>query len=201
MSRNVPIPSDEKELLLKLREGDERAFEQVYNLYSSPVFGSILKLLKDRDTSEDILQDVFIKVWQSRMEIDPDRSFKSYLFVIAKNKVYNYMRRATLEVQVSAYLAARSAEGYNPVEADMQYAESSEAIRKAIDALPPKRKEVFIFCKIEGHSYQEAAEKLGCSVAAINAHIVKATKSIKTQLKLTNPVMVAVICSAFDLQM
>lgn len=192
--------TDEQELLLRLREGDERAFEHVYQKYSARIFGNTLKLLKDKEAAEDILQEVFIKAWQNRAEIAVDKSFGSYLFTIAKHLVYNYIRRASLETRVASYLASHTSELYRHIEEHIHYQESRDAIQQAIDKLPPKRREVYILCKIQGKSYQEVAEQLGCSVAAVNAHIVKATKSIKEQLNLTEPLILAVISVALSQQ-
>ncbi|SEM04366.1 RNA polymerase sigma-70 factor, ECF subfamily [bacterium A37T11] len=66
---------DEKELLLHLKEGHERAFNQLYQLYSPRIFGNILKLVHNRSLAEDILQEIFLKVWDRRVELDPDKSF------------------------------------------------------------------------------------------------------------------------------
>lgn len=184
---------EEMKVLQRLKEGDERAFEQIYQLFSPRIFGNIINLLKDKEVAEDLLQEVFIKVWKHREAIDLEKSYKSYLFTIANRLVYSYFRRATLENQVAAYIAAQSFEIYKHIEENIHYDEINSSIQKAINNLPPKRKKVYILCKIDGKSYKEAADELGCSVAAINAHIVKATQSIKEQLGLTEPLILAAV--------
>lgn len=107
------------------------------------------------------------------------------------------MRRASLEVQVAAYIAAQTSESYHHVEEQVHYSESEKAIREAIDQLPPRRKLVYTRCKIEGRSYEEVAEELGVTVAAVNAHIVKATKSIKAHLRLNDSAILLAVWTAF----
>ncbi|WP_374745660.1 RNA polymerase sigma factor [Parapedobacter sp. 2B3] len=191
----------ENELLQRLRKGDESAFALVYHRYGGRVFANILRLVKDKAQAEDLLQDVFVRVWQYRATIDEQKSFKSYLFAISKNLVYNYFRRASLETQVAAYIASQSSELYRHVDEQVQYHESHQIIEQAIQSLPPKRREVYMLCKIQGMSYEEASKLLGCSVAAINAHIVKATKAIKKQVGLSESAMLLAIASAVAQQL
>lgn len=191
--------TDERELLLSLQNGDETAFAFIYRKYSVGLFAFILRLVKDRDTTEDLLQELFIKAWDNRASIDPEKSYGAFLFTIAKHIVYNYFRRASLEVQVAAYIASQSSELYRHVEEQLYVREINEALQQAIDSLPPKRREVYIRCKIAGMSYQQVADELGCSVAAINAHIVKATKTIKEHLGLTEPIILATITAVIEL--
>lgn len=196
-SANPSSTATSSDVLLRLGDGDEQAFAEVYDRYSPRIFGSILKLVKDRNVAEDLLQDVFVKVWHKRAEIDPARSFTSFLFTVARNQVYNYMRRASLEVQVAAYITAQTSESYQHVEEQVHYSESEKAIWEAIDRLPSRRKLVYIRCKIEGRSYDEVAEELGVTVAAVNAHIVKATKAIKAHLRLNDSAILLAVWTAF----
>lgn len=190
--------NQEKELLIRLKGADEAAFEAIYKKYSAQLFVHILRLVKDRDTTEDLLQEVFIKAWNNRTTIDPEQAYGAYLFTIAKHTVYNHFRKVSLDVQVAAYIASQSSELYRHVEEELRMREYDAAIQLAIDRLPPKRREVYIRCKIDGKSYQQVADELGCSVAAVNAHIVKATKSIKTYLGLTDAAILAAITAAFN---
>ncbi|HEY8387177.1 MAG TPA: sigma-70 family RNA polymerase sigma factor, partial [Parasegetibacter sp.] len=95
---------NEKELLFLLNKGDEQAFEQLYHSYSPRIFGNLVKLLKSEDIAEELLQDVFIKIWQRRSGIDPEQSFRSYLFRIAENSVYDFFRRTARDKLLQAKL-------------------------------------------------------------------------------------------------
>src|SRR5215213_1242421 len=85
---------EERDLLLMLRKGNEEAFEKIYQLYSPRLFGRLLKLVKSDAQAQEILQDVFLKLWEYRRSVDPEKSFHSFLFKIAENKVYDFFRKA-----------------------------------------------------------------------------------------------------------
>src|SRR5690554_4918953 len=85
----------ERELLVKLRDGDHRAYDILYNNYSEKLTAKLFKLLKSWDEVEDALQELFVKVWENREKIDPDKSFPSYLYRIAVNIVNDYYRQVS----------------------------------------------------------------------------------------------------------
>ena len=86
-------PNEEKNILSELLEGNEHAFEQIYRLYSPRLFGRLMKLVKSEAQAEEILQEVFLKIWEHRNFIDPEKSFRSFLFKIAENKVYDFFEK------------------------------------------------------------------------------------------------------------
>jgi RNA polymerase sigma-70 factor (family 1) len=171
--------SDEKELLLLLQNGNEQAFEKIYKFYSTRLYGNLLKLVKSETEAQEILQDVFLKIWDNRQRIDIGKSFRSYLFKIAENKVYDFFRKAARDKKRKAQLISLATNEYVPVEELWQSDEKSAILQKAIDSLPPQRQLVFRLCKLEGKSYKQVSELLGISVSTISDHIVKATKSIR----------------------
>lgn len=171
--------SEEVKLLVALQSGSQTAFEQIYRKYSARIYLNILKMVKSEGDARELLQDVFFKVWTKRELIDPDQSFRSYLFQIAKYSVYNFIRRNNLEKQVYAYVRQHTDVEYSHIEEDLSYKESEIWLTKAIEQLPPQRRQVFTLCKIDGKSYSEVSELLGISPSTVNDHIVKATKFIK----------------------
>ena len=171
--------SIEGKILVALQSGSQTAFEQIYRIYSARIYLNILKMVKSEDDARELLQDVFFKVWTKRELIDPHQSFRSYLFQIARHTVYNFIRRNNLEKQVYAYVRQHTNVEYCHIEEDMHYKEREIWLAKAIDHLPPQRKQVFTLCKIDGKSYAEVSKLLGISTSTVNDHIVKATKFIK----------------------
>jgi len=92
--------TDERDLLVKLRDGDETAFEQVYQIYSLTLHHILMKMVHAEEVADDLLQDVFLKIWKSRKNIDPDQSFKGYIFITAKLTALKYLRHISIEKQV-----------------------------------------------------------------------------------------------------
>lgn len=170
---------EEVDLLIALQSGSQAAFAQIYRLYSARIYLNILKMVKSEDEAQELLQDVFFKVWSKRHLIEPEQSFRSYLFQIAKYTVYNFIRKNKLEKQVQDYMRQQTKEGYTHVEEDLSYRENELWYAETIEQLPPQRKQIYKLCKIDGKSYAEVSELLGISTSTVNDHIVKATRFIK----------------------
>ena len=169
----------EKELLLLVREGDVKAFEDIYIKYSPRLYGNILKLVKSPGVAEELLQDVFQRVWEYRKNIDVHNSFKAYVFTIAKNLVCDYFNKALRRRIVERYLCAMEEGAIAKFQPQLEEKETQQLLEKAVRRLPPQRQLVYTLCKIEGKSYEDVSRTLGISVSTISDHIVKATKSIK----------------------
>ena len=176
---NIYSPHDERELLSLLKQGNEQAFEKIYKLYSSRLFGNVFKMVKSETTTQEILQDVFIKIWNNRASIDLDKSFRSYLFRIAENKVYDFFRKASRDKKIQAQLFATATEEYEHIETMIHRKENALLLQRAIDSLSPQRQQIFRLIKLDNKSYEEVSRQLGISVSTISDHIVKANKAIR----------------------
>ena len=169
----------EKELVELLKYGDKNAFGQLYHNYKLRIYKVLLKMVKSDEIAEELLQDLFVKIWVGRENLNPDMSFRSYLFKIAENLVYDFFRKAALNKRLENYLIAATVPDNSPIEQHIYYKESNHVLTRAIEKLPPKRRQVYILCKIEGKSYEEASRILGVSISTVNEHIVKASRMIR----------------------
>ncbi|MDB5115852.1 MAG: polymerase sigma-70 factor [Mucilaginibacter sp.] len=169
----------EKELVELLKIGDKYAFEQLYHNYKVRIYANLFKMVKSAENSEELLQDLFVKIWIGRETLDSEKSFRSYLFKIAENLVYDFFRKAALNKKLETYLISVSVPANSPIEQHIYYKEGNHALAKAIEQLPPKRKQVYILCKIEGKSYEEVSRLLGISISTVNEHIVKASRVVR----------------------
>ncbi|SEN88366.1 RNA polymerase, sigma-24 subunit, RpoE [bacterium A37T11] len=180
---STPLLADENELLLKLRAGDQRAFGQIYEYYRRPLGYRILQLLKSEELAEEVLQDLFMKLWEQREQVDPEKSFKAYLYRIAENLCFNLMARAAREKAILLNIMAANTELYSHVEEQIYKKENETLLYHLIGQLPKQRQQVFLYCKIDGKTYQEAAQAFHISVNTVNDHLQKAGKFLKEQLK------------------
>jgi RNA polymerase sigma-70 factor (family 1) len=174
----------EKEILIRLKQGDSRALTEIYRLYNPRLYGRLLRLVKSMPQTEEILQDVFIKVWEYRTSIDTEKSFGAFVFKIAENKAYDFFRKVTRNKKLEAEFIALATTDYVVLQEFTEEDEKSVLLEKAIKTLPPQRQQVFRLCKIEGMSYKEVSEFLGISPSTISDHMVKATKSVLSHLEL-----------------
>ncbi|MEO7315454.1 MAG: RNA polymerase sigma-70 factor [Ginsengibacter sp.] len=188
--------SNEKNLLISLVKGSEKAFEELYNLYSAPLLGFIFNIVKSKIHAGEILQETFIKVWNNREKIDPDQPFRAYLFQITKNNIYDFFRQAAKDKKLELLIIKNVVRAYSHVEELLTIKDDVNLLNKMIDALPPKRRQIFKLVKIEELSYAEVSEKLHISVSTINDHVVKATKFIHANLA-SHPVRVFILLGYF----
>jgi len=165
-----------------LIEGDERAFVTLYEKYSPKIYYSALKLTQSEELAQDVTQDVFLKVWESRANIDPLQNFAAYIHVICRNIIVNYFKRANCEEEIKKELRQFSEVSTNDTEDDGIYEMYKILLDKAIAELPPQRRLVFELCKLNKKSYNEVALRLNISRSTVQDHIVKAGRFIKEYL-------------------
>lgn len=170
---------DDRRLLTQLRDGNYGAFEQLYHRYKVPVTIVMFRLLKSNAQVEDLLQEVFFRVWQNRERIDPEKPFSAYLFRIAENLVFDAFRKISKDKRLRETILQSMAVCANEVETNYISKENQKLLDDAIDLLPPKRKEVFVLCKIELRSYEEVSRLLNISLSTVNDHIYKANNFLK----------------------
>lgn len=175
--------SDEKNLVMLLAKGDEAAFEKLYFLYSSRLSGYLFKLVKSEIYTKELLQEIFIKIWNKRESLDPEKSFRSYLFRIAENCVYDFFRKTANDKKLQAAFIKIFKREYNHVEETLFNKENEQLLQNAIDSLPPKRRQIFQLIKIEERSYEEVSTMLNISNSTISDHVVKANKYVRERLK------------------
>ncbi|WP_077438429.1 RNA polymerase sigma-70 factor [Sphingobacterium sp. CZ-UAM] len=169
----------ENELLRLLRCGDMQAFDVLYHRYSHTIYANILKFIKDKTVAEDLLQDVFVRIWENRLKIDPEQSFAAFLYTCSRNITFNFRRRLKLELESAIQLAQEAVEGENSIDRMLDSKEAQQWVEQLLHKLPQQRQKIFRLSKLEGKSYQEIAQEMGISVSTVRDHIVKANKFIR----------------------
>ncbi len=163
-------------LLEKLKSGDEKALEELVYIHIAKVFNFSFSILKSKEEAEEVSQDVFIKLWNSREKLDTALPVDRLLFRIAKNLTLNKIRdnqKHKHGVEVSENLLI----GNSTME-DILFKEMETTLLKAIETLPPRRKIIFELSRLQGLSNKEISEKLDISVNTVEGQIRKAIKTI-----------------------
>lgn len=179
MLQHTPTSDQEKIQLKKLLDGDEKAFDYFYDHYSLAVYRKLLKMIKIEFVAEEILQNVFIKLWEKRHLIDPEKGLKCYLYQIAQNMAYDFYRHLAREDRLKAEIRYSLSDITDDAAGTLLLKESQQLLEKAIEQLPEQQKIVFRLCKQEGKTYDEVSKMLGISKSTINGHVVRATRKIK----------------------
>ncbi|MBS4012298.1 MAG: RNA polymerase sigma-70 factor [Bacteroidetes bacterium] len=161
---------------------DKQSFQVVFNEYYTSLCRFAVSFLGDNDSAEEIVQQVFVNLWEKRNTIDQDKSVKTYLFTSVKNRSLNYIRD---NKKYRSYYLDFELEMEIPVEGKDVVSESdlNNQINRALDKLPDKCREVFMLCRFEDMKYKEVAEKLGISQKTVEAQMSKALKILREELK------------------
>ncbi|MEA4903915.1 MAG: RNA polymerase sigma-70 factor [Petrimonas sp.] len=164
----------ESDLLLRIGEGDKVAFSYLFDMYHNKMFRFLLKVTHSESTSQDLVQDIFLKLWQNRERISEIDNINAYLFRMAQNHALNEMERFTKR---TLSLSESHLEDYvtysTPLETLISN-EVKEKLAEAIKKLSPQQQRVFVLHKEEGYSYAEIADRLNLSVSTIHNHMHQA---------------------------
>lgn len=185
----------------RLQKGDYKAFERIYEEYRRPLTGRLFRLLKSPDLVEEVLQELFLRLWDSRKRLDTTLPVKAYLFRIAGNLVVDLYRKAARDKRLREHLMISSEYRYSHVEEGLVEAENKAILLEAVALLPEQQQRVYRMCKLEGLRYAEVAGKLGISEAAVNKHITKANKFLRVYLASRQGLVLAIVsgfASAFE---
>lgn len=169
--------------LEKLKDGDLASFNDIYFQYSPKIYVRLIKLVKDQIIAEEILQDVFTKVWVNRTKIDPAKGFVSFLNHISDNLAIDFFRKVQRDKALQLELWVSAVELYYHTEEHVFFKDTQDILTKAIDSLSPKRKEILMLNKFHEKSYKEIAEELGISVSTVSNQLVNALKDIKEYIR------------------
>jgi len=172
-----------EKILIELAEDNEDSFEVLFNYYYPRLYNFSKSFLKIEDGIDDILQEVFVKIWQKRKSITSTATFNSYIFTIARNLLLNELRRRLNSENIKeAVQSLSTAEEYSSSQ-QIEFQELKEVVDYVIDKLPERRKEIFILSRVEGLSHKEIAEKLGIKTKTVEYHISLVIKSLKEEFK------------------
>jgi RNA polymerase sigma-70 factor (ECF subfamily) len=172
---------EERELLGRLRRGEDAAYETIFRQWYAPLVAMTTALLRDRGPAEEVVQDVLLELWRRRESITFETSLRAYLFQAARNRALNHLRRLRVEARGEATIAA----GMPTVEAadsEAREAELNAAIQAAIAGLPDRCREVFELSRVNGLKYSEIATRLGISVKTVEAQMGKALRVMREKL-------------------
>lgn len=160
--------------------GDEYAFTQVYKLYYNDIRSYCFQHTRAAELADELTSDVFLRLWEARGNLDPDRELKPYLFTITKNVTFTWLKRTLSDQKMKLafrgrYLSAQEeASQHVAITAAMDLA----LLRKIMGRIPAKRRQTFELCKIDGFTYAEAANMLSVSKETIKEHMSLAKRDL-----------------------
>ena len=180
MNKDRSKYANDSEIIKRIKSGDSYAFEELYYKYVDKVFYFNLRYLRNREDAEGLTQEIFIKIWEIRDSLNPELSLNSYIFTIAKNTIFNKNRKKINEQAYKEYLRNHLDKVYDKTENDILLNEVRDWINKAVNDLPPQRRNIFKLSRFEGLSYKEISSRLNLSERTVESHIRLALKSIRS---------------------
>lgn len=176
---------EENLLFDKIKKGDEKAFEILFHKYYGHLCSFAAKIIKDDDSAEEIVQDLFVKIWEKRQQLAIETSVKNYLFRSVKNLCLNFIQHNKTKIQHAQTVVSENENNFSD---DDNYPEIdlAQKIEESINSLPGKRKEIFRLSRQEGLKYHEIAGKLNISIKTVETQMSLAIKSLREKLKKYN---------------
>lgn len=187
----TPDPTSDEDnvrLMLRVKEGDVRAFELLVERHQRAVIGTVARMLNNVDDAHDVAQQVFVRVWRSAPRYEPSAKFTTWLFTITRNLVFNEMRRRNRKREVSIEAGEEehhhtiASPGREQPDAVAQQEELEKAIDAAIQSLPDKQRLAVSLRRFEDMPYEEICEVLGMSLSAVKSLIFRARNVLKEKL-------------------
>jgi RNA polymerase sigma-70 factor (family 1) len=172
--------NNERQILKKVATGDEQAFKILVEEYGAVIYSHVIAYIKNVSRAEEITQDIFIAVWRHRQQLPDLQNFRGYLFVLTRNRAISAFREKILrydEAEKDQLLT-----NINPGEI-LEYRQLSEILRRGINQLSERRKEIFMMSRFDGKTYDQIAHHFNISKSAVNKHIIEALAFLRTFLR------------------
>ncbi|WP_372932761.1 RNA polymerase sigma factor [Mariniphaga sediminis] len=176
-------PGENEILLLKaLKKGDAKAFDELFSQYGIRIYHFTYGYLKSKEDAEEVVQEVFLRIWRNRKSIKPELSFKAYLFKIAWHFILEYFERASRQQVYKDQLIEESIQFTSGNEDRLNYQLLLEKVDQLIEQLPSRQKEILIKRRKEDIPVKEIAEQLEIAPKTVENHLTEALKTIRKKL-------------------
>ena len=177
---------EENSLVQLLQKGNVAAFDSLFEIYSPKLFGFALKYFRNETDAEELVQEVFVKVWENRQTLKSELSFKSYLFTIALNQIRKHFNKKATSLRYLESLQHDPELSENQAVQNDDYEFALHQIYLIVEKMPPRRREIFMKSKLEGKSSKEIAAELNISAGTVDNQVSEALRFIRAQLNPEN---------------
>ncbi len=164
-------------------------FDSIYQRYGRTLYANIFKIVQQPEIAEDLLQEVFLALWENRRQVQAD-NIAGWLFVVSYNKSVSYLKKKLRESVI--YVETNDLPGSIAAEEPLSeavFAEQLQVMQEAINSLPNRKQQVFKLCRLEGKSCRETAAILGLTPASVKEYLKSATKMVKQYVNTRHPAM------------
>lgn len=177
------VPDNEKELSIRIANGDESAFRIAVDKYSNRIYSVALTYLKSPTLAEDIVQEILLKLWKKREKLPELDSVDNYIFILTRNEVFSSLRKKGPSYPVGEYLESTIEETAPNPEEDLDARELQKLINEGVNLLPDRQKEAWKLTRQANLTYGEVAEQMGLSKNTVKVHLLKAMNSLRAYIR------------------
>ncbi|MES2775174.1 MAG: sigma-70 family RNA polymerase sigma factor [Bacteroidota bacterium] len=189
---------NEKELLLRVAGGDDKAFAELFYAYHNQLAGFVLLLTDSVEMTEEVVQDIFVKIWMDRSKLLTVQKFVPYLFILTRNYTLNCIRsRTTMRKNELQYIQTRDTEQSETPE-PLNDPGLALLLDRAVAQLPPQQQKVYLMSRREGLKHAEIADQTGLSKETIKKYIQWATESISRFVKAHKEVLSIIMMASYN---
>lgn len=174
------VLSNEDQLLARVASGDQHAFKEVYEIYFSKTYNFAFYVLHDRESAQEVVQEVMLHIWQMGQQLLDIRNLEAYLKTLAKRKAIDQLRRIELDRKISKDKGIQWQESHNDTVEGIILKDTRAILEQGIAQLPPQQKAVYQLCQQQGLKYEEAARQLHIAPGTVHRHMKLALKSLRT---------------------
>lgn len=167
------------DLLILLQKGNERAFTVIYERYHKLLYVVAYKYLKDNDSAKDAVQQIFLKLWESRTLLSININLRNYMYTMLKNHLLNEIRNNYTALEKNYELAQETVQYENEILSKLEEKEMTEQLYRAINDLPEQKRAVCLYKLKDGLSNQEIAMKMQLSIPTVKTHYSQAIKLLR----------------------
>ena len=173
---------EESRLISLLQEGSEYAFQLIYDKYRNRIYQTAINFLKSPIIAQDVVQDVFMKLWFERNNIDASKPVEAWLYTVAKNNILNKLRKIANEWKAIDVLSHSILQSESSTDHKLNEGEFNRNVASAVATLPEQQKTVFMLSRFEKLTYIQIGVKMGISPLTVKTHLSRALHSIKKHL-------------------
>ena len=188
------------QLVLLLGSSDQQAFTELYNRYHTGIYSYQLAFVKIPSISEDLTQEVFLKIWEARLRLQIHTSFAAYIYRVSRNRTIDFMKKVIADRELRTEIIHHTQSLFHDSNSNqLQSKEDGYLYTKAIDSLSKQQRTVFLLCREEGKTYQEVAGLLGISRNTVKEHMANSLRSLRNFLaeKTEAALLLIIFCRLF----